>query len=114
MSAETILLVYMTAGSKDEARSIGRALVASGLAACVNILDGMTSIYAWEGALQEEREVVFIAKTTAERFAALEEKVSAMHSYDCPCIVTLPTDGGNRDFLDWIAKQVDGRSTGDD
>ena len=100
----------MTAGSKDEARSIGRALVASGLAACVNILDGMTSIYAWEGALQEEREVVFIAKTTAERFAALEEKVSAMHSYDCPCMLAVQVQNGHGPFMDWIRDCV-GRDT---
>ena len=101
-----IYFVYMTAGSKDEARSIGNALVSAKLAACVNIFDNMNSIYMWQGELQDDREVVLIAKTTAERTPALIEKVKALHSYDCPCIVTLPAAGGNPAFLEWIAGEV--------
>ena len=99
--------VYMTAGSREEARAIGKALVTSRLAACVNIIDGMNSFYFWEGELQDDREVVLIAKTTAERLSQLTERVRAMHSYDCPCIVALPVTGGNPAFLDWIAEQVE-------
>lgn len=98
--------IYMTAGSKDEARKIGRELVAARLAACVNILDNMNSFYRWQGEIQDDNEVVIIAKTTEDRVPALIEKVNAMHSYDCPCIVAIPVSGGNPAFLDWIAAEV--------
>ena len=98
--------IYMTAGSKDEARKIGQDLVAAGLAACVNILDNMNSIYMWQGEIQDDSEVVIIAKTTEDRVPALVEKVKALHSYDCPCIVAIPVSGGNQAFLDWVAAEV--------
>ena len=98
--------IYMTAGSRDEARKISKALVVSRLAACVNILDNINSFYMWEGKVQDETEVVMIAKTTAARVPQLVEKVKSLHSYDCPCIVSIPVSDGNRDFLDWIAEEV--------
>jgi periplasmic divalent cation tolerance protein len=106
-----INFVYMTAGGKDEAKKIGKELVTSRLAACVNILDHMNSIYLWEGEIQEDTEVVMIAKTTEDRIPELIEKVRSMHSYDCPCIVSLPVLGGYQPFLDWIAEEVNDEST---
>ncbi len=97
-----IRFVYMTAGSLEEARRIGRELIESRLAACVNILPGMQSVYRWEGKIEEAAEVVVIAKTTAPRVAALAERVKSLHSYDCPCVVSLKVDGGHQPFLDWI------------
>ena len=93
----------MTAGSKDEAKKIGEELVTARLAACVNILDNMNSVYLWQGEIQVDTEVVMIAKTTEDRIPQLIEKVESMHSYDCPCIVSLPVLGGYQPFLDWIA-----------
>jgi len=101
-----INFVYMTTGSRDEARKIGKELVISKLAACVNILDNMNSIYRWDGKIQDDTEVVMIAKTTEARVPQLIEKVKSLHSYDCPCIVSIPVSGGNPDFLDWIAGEV--------
>ena len=101
-----INFVYMTAGSKDEARKVGKELVTSKLAACVNILDNMNSFYRWEGEVQDDTEVVMIAKTTEARLPQLIEKVKSLHSYDCPCIVSIPVAGGNPAFLDWIAGEV--------
>ncbi len=98
--------VYMTAGNREEARKIGRELVVSKLAACVNILEGMNSIYMWDGNIQDDSEVVMIAKTTENRLPELVEKVNSLHSYDCPCIVAIPVSGGNQAFLDWIAQEV--------
>jgi periplasmic divalent cation tolerance protein len=95
--------IYMTAGSKDEAKKIGKELVISRLAACINILDNMNSFYLWEGEIQDDTEVVMIAKTTEDRIPELIEKVRSMHSYDCPCIVSLPVSSGYQPFLDWIA-----------
>lgn len=101
-----IQFVYMTAGSIDEARSIAKALVESKLAACVNIIDRMQSVYVWEGKLQEETECVLIAKTRDDLTPELIEKVKRIHSYQCPCIVCLPVSGGNPRFLEWIAGSV--------
>jgi len=101
-----VRFVYMTAGSVDEARTIARDLVESKLAACVNMIDNMNSFYMWEGQLQDDREVVLIAKTTAGRLADLTARIKTIHSYDCPCVVSLPVEGGNRSFLDWIVGEV--------
>jgi periplasmic divalent cation tolerance protein len=101
-----ITFIYITAGSLDEAKAIGKALVSDRLAACVNIIDNMNSMYWWEGEIQDDREVVIIAKTKAERVSDVVEKVKSIHSYDCPCIVSLPVLGGNKDFLDWVAAET--------
>jgi periplasmic divalent cation tolerance protein len=100
--------VYMTAGSAEEAQRIGEALVEKRLAACVNVIEGMHSIYRWEGAIQKDREVVMIAKTTSNCLPRLIETVNALHSYDCPCIVSFDIDGGQPAFLDWIGREVEG------
>ena len=94
-----IRIVYMTAGNVDEASRIAKALVQRRLAACVNIIDGIRSIYEWEGTIQDEREVVMIAKTHADCLPELEEAVKGMHSYDCPCIVEVAVSGGNNAFF---------------
>ena len=101
-----VYLVYMTAGSGEEARKIAGELVASRLAACANIIDGMRSVYRWEGRIQEDREVVLIAKTTEERLAALTDTVRRLHSYDCPCVVAIPVSGGNTAFLEWVTAET--------
>ncbi len=101
-----INFIYITAGSKDEARAIGRELVQSRLAACVNILDNMNSLYWWEGKVQDDQEVVLIAKTTAGNVPQLIETVKSRHSYECPCIVSLPVSGGDPAFLEWITANV--------
>ena len=101
-----INFVYMTAGDREEAGKIAGELVTSGLAACVNILDNMNSVYMWEGEIQNDTEVVMIAKTSEDRVPQVIEKVKSLHSYDCPCIVSLPVLNGNRAFLDWIAGEV--------
>lgn len=106
MSEMSKQLVYMTAGSPEEARRIGAALVEDRLAACVNIIDGMHSIYRWEGKLQQDQETILIAKTTRDRLPVLIETVKAMHSYDCPCIVSFDIEGGHTDFLEWIGAEV--------
>ena len=101
-----IRFVYMTAGSMAEARTISLELVESRLAACVNILPGMQSIYRWEGKIEEADEVVVIAKTTASRVPELTARVKSLHSYDCPCVVSLKVDGGYQPYLDWITGNV--------
>ncbi|MGD8981400.1 MAG: divalent-cation tolerance protein CutA [Desulfobacterales bacterium] len=101
-----ITLIYITAGNKDEAVMIGKALISDRLAACVNIIENMYSMYMWDGKLQDDKETILIAKTTKDRVTCLIEKVNALHSYDCPCIVTLPVSDGNPAFLKWVANEV--------
>src|SRR5690606_4089185 len=98
--------VYMTAASVEEARRIGRALVEERLAACVNLIEGLRSIYRWEGAIEEGNEVVMIAKTTAGRLGSLIERVRALHSYSVPCVVALPIEAGNPAFMNWIVAET--------
>jgi periplasmic divalent cation tolerance protein len=94
--------VYVTAGSADEARIIGQTLVQERLAACVNILGGMQSIYWWQGNVESATETVLIAKTSESCIEALIERVKALHSYECPCVITLPILEGNAAYLQWI------------
>lgn len=101
-----INLVYITTGDKAEAKKIGMALVESRLAACVNIIDQMSSLYRWEGRIQEDQEVILIAKTTENNVPELKNKVKAMHSHECPCIVCLPLTDGHEPFLQWVREQV--------
>lgn len=98
--------LYMTASSTDEAHRIGESLVGERLAACVNMIAGITSIYRWQDEVHRDSEVVLIAKTRADLVQAVTERVKELHSYDCPCVVALPLAGGNAAFLDWIGEQT--------
>ena len=102
----TQCLIYMTAPNEAEAGAIARVLVEERLAACVNIMGGMRSVYRWDGGIQEESEIVLIAKTLRELASAVADRVREIHSYDCPCVVSLAIDGGNPEFLHWIDDQT--------
>ena len=106
MHTEEIKLVYITTSDIKEATTIANALVKERLAACANIIDNMHSIYHWDGELQKDKETILIVKTTAGRIADLTDRVKVMHSYECPCIVSIPVEDGNPDFLKWIADEV--------
>ncbi len=99
--------VYVTCGDKDEAQSIAAALVTERLAACANLIPGMTSVYRWQGKIEQGEEIVLILKTRESLVEKLTERVQALHSYDCPCVVALPIAGGNPAFLDWIAAETE-------
>lgn len=101
-----IYLIYITAGNIGEATVIGKALVSERLAACVNIIDNIQSMYWWQGEIQDDREVIVIAKTKESLIPELIEKVKSIHSYDCPCVVSLPITGGNKGFLEWVANET--------
>lgn len=100
------VLVYITAADRAQALEIGRALVESRLAACANILPGITSIYRWEGQVHQDDEVALLAKTRSELAEAVIAKVLELHSYSCPCVVALPISAGNPAFLEWIAAET--------
>jgi len=99
-------MVYITAASEEEAAKIGRMLVEERLAACANLLGRIGSIYWWEGKLQEDQEAALIVKTTEALVHRVIERVKLAHSYSCPCVVALPINGGNPEFLDWIAAET--------
>jgi periplasmic divalent cation tolerance protein len=98
--------IYITAKDKTDAKKIGRILVEERLSACVNIIENMDSIYWWDGKVQEDNEVVLIAKTKESLVRELIERVKSLHSYSCPCVVALPITDGNKDFLNWIDKET--------
>ncbi|MGE4551672.1 MAG: divalent-cation tolerance protein CutA [Desulfovibrionaceae bacterium] len=101
-----VTLCYITVPGRAEAERIGRLLVEQRLAACVNILDGVRSIYRWEGALQEDDEAVLLVKTCADRVTELTSLVVREHPASCPCVLTIPVSGGHADYLTWVAYQT--------
>jgi periplasmic divalent cation tolerance protein len=98
--------IYMTCATAKEAEDIGAVLVERRLAACVNIIGGMRSLYWWEGKLERGEETVLIAKTRSDLVPELTEAVKAVHGYEVPCVVALPIEGGNPDFLTWIRRET--------
>lgn len=101
-----VVLVYITAANREEARRIGRALVEERLAACVNLPAPHTAIYRWNDAVEEAEEQALVAKTTADRLEALGARVRALSSYTLPAIVALPAGGGDAEFLAWVRNEV--------
>lgn len=102
------VLVYVTAASVQEAEHIAEELVRERLAACANIIPGMTSIYHWKGELQRDQEVVVMLKSRAARVEQISERVKQLHSYDCPCVIALPIVDGAAAYLAWLAGETQG------
>ena len=101
-------MVYVTCSSVDEANKIGKQIVKERLCACVNIIEGMHSFYWWKGKLEEARECILIAKTKDVLVNEVIKRIKELHSYECPCIVTLTIAEGSPDFLDWIRQETKG------
>ena len=97
----------MTAASAEEAARIAESLVEKKLAACVQILPEMQSIYSWQGQVQRDREVLIIAKSMRSSFDQLEREVCALHSYETPEIVALPIVLGSQSYLDWLVSSCE-------
>lgn len=97
-----VALIYTTFPSKGEAKKAGRALVESGMAACVNIFPKMTAFYMWEGEVQQSREAAMLIKTAWERGDEVLAEVKRLHPYSLPARLLLAVDGGGDDFLAWI------------
>ena len=92
----------MTTGNREEAKRIAEMLVDGGLAACVQMLPGIESVYRWRGATQRDHEVLLLAKTTRARFDDLVRKVTAIHSYETPEIIALPVTAAAEPYLKWL------------
>jgi len=101
-----VIVVFSTFPSEDKAAEVARTLVSEQLAACVNLVPPVRSIYRWQGEIYDERETLAIVKTTRERFEALRERLIALHPYEVPEVIALPVDGGHAPYLAWIAGET--------
>ena len=102
----TPIFVYTTWPDISSAKRVGGELVAASLAACVNIMPGMISIYRWEGQQETGEEVVMIIKTRAEQVEAVIREVEARHPHETPAVISRPATGGSAGYLDWIAQMT--------
>jgi periplasmic divalent cation tolerance protein len=102
------LVVLITAGSREEAEQIAENLVGEMLAACVNIIPGVTSVYRWQERVQRDQEWLLVAKSHSDALDDLVQRVQELHSYDVPEIIALPLTGGSEAYLRWIDREVCG------
>jgi len=96
-------IVLSTAGSEDEARNIAHHLVEHHLAACVNLVPQIESIYRWQGKIESSQEWLLLIKTTAEKFPAVRDAIRELHSYELPECIAISVEDGSADYLEWIA-----------
>jgi periplasmic divalent cation tolerance protein len=106
---DVAIMVMLTAGSREEASRLAEMMVGARLAACVQILPEIESVYHWKGEVRREPEVLLLAKTTQARFTLLEREVRTLHSYETPEIVALPITDASAPYLEWLTAAVKGR-----
>lgn len=102
------VVVFVTAGSREEADRIGQALVDERLAACANLVPAITSTYWWKGKVERTGEALLVLKTREDLVDALQARVRALHSYTVPEVIAFPIVGGNPDYLRWIDDSTGG------
>lgn len=101
-----VVVALSTCPSEDIARSIAEALVAEGLAACVNRISGVRSTYIWDGRLQDDAEILLMIKSCRARLQDLDARLRTLHPYELPELLVLPAAGGNEGYLDWVREGV--------
>lgn len=104
---KNLRLLYITTQNPDQARDLGRQIIEQGLAACVNIIPKMHSIYRWKGEIYENDETILLVKTHTSRVPAVTKFIKKEHTYDCPCVISLPLteDEGNEEYLKWLISE---------
>ena len=100
------IIVFMTASNGEEAARLADMLVGAHLAACVQILPEMESVYRWQGKIERAPEILLLAKTTKSKFEELEREVRALHSYDTPEIIAVPVVAGSASYVDWLIQST--------
>jgi len=100
------LLVFVTTPNSDEAEQIAGTLVSEQLAACVNIVGEIQSVYRWKGEVTRDKEALIIIKTTDERYAALESRVKQLHSYETPEVIAIAIEQGSAEYLSWLREST--------
>ena len=101
------VIVFSTCPSREEAKRIARGLVGERLAACVNVLDGVSSIYHWQGSVEESDEVMLVVKSRRDLLGRLQERLANMHSYEVPEAVAIPVVDGLPAYLEWLDRELD-------
>ena len=101
-----VRIVFCTIDSADAARSLARRLVEDRLAACVNIVENVTSVYQWEGRIEEDAELLLVIKTRDGRLRELMDRIGELHPYDVPEILCWPVQEGSRPYLDWVVSET--------
>lgn len=99
-------IVLTTSGSKDEAHKIAQHLVENQLAACVNIVPHILSVYRWQGKVESNDEWLLLIKTTSEQFPAVRDAIRELHSYELPECVSVAIDDGSPEYLQWVGESV--------
>jgi periplasmic divalent cation tolerance protein len=99
-------VVLITAPDAEVGARIARALVEERLAACVNLVPGLRSIYRWEGRIEEDAEVLLVVKTRSAQLGHLEQRLRQLHPYDLPELISLSISGGSTDYLEWLRREV--------
>ena len=107
-SMSEAIVVLVTCGSEEEATKIANSLVEESVAACVNIISPVRSIYRWGEKVWDEREWVLVIKTHKKRFDELEKKVKSLHSYSVPEVIALPIVEGSGSYLKWLVEMTEG------
>jgi periplasmic divalent cation tolerance protein len=105
-STAEVVLVLTTIAAESDGATLARTLVAERLAACVNVLPAMTSVYRWKGEVEQDREQQVIIKTTRRLLAALEARLRELHSYELPEFLVIATGGGSEAYLQWVEESV--------
>ncbi len=100
------IIVLSACGSAEEAGKIARGLVEGKVAACVNVLPGIRSIYRWKGSVEDAQEFLLVVKTTRELFGRVRDEIRGLHSYEVPEIIAVPVLDGLDAYLDWISESV--------
>lgn len=100
------IVVLSTVDSIELGRKIANALVEGGLAACVNIIPGVRSVYRWQGRICDEEELLLLIKTTAARFEDVRSRIRGLHTYQVPEVISLPIGAADRDYISWLCDQV--------
>ena len=101
-----VTVIFVTVPDFDSGIVLARRLVQEGLAACGNVIPGLTSVYRWDGEIQEDSEVLLVLKTTVVATERLEKRVEELHPYDVPEFLALPVDHGSDTYLRWVAGEV--------
>lgn len=106
MTGSDPIVVLMTAPNGEEATRLADMLIGAHLAACVQILPEMESVYRWQGKIERQSEILILAKTSAGKFADLEREVRALHSYETPEIIAVPIVAGSTPYLEWLSESL--------
>ena len=107
MREDTYIIVFTNCASAEKAAKIATALVAQKLAACVNIVDSMNSVYLWQGKIEHSKETLLMIKTRQALYKSVQKAIQEMHEYELPEIIAVPIEAGETNYLNWVQSATD-------